>query len=666
MHDEGASDRPARRRRAESDREAFQLVRRSWRKVTRNPDGTTTTYCGTASTWSAVYRANGRRVRVALGTADRKAATMKAAALVRASLAAERGDPFAAHRRTPIADHVAAFADSLEARGVVARYREDTLTCVRRFVGHASAATLAEVTVDRAERWLTSLRRERYVEPDDGADGPRTPSRRRHGRDRLSARSVERHRVALRAFARWAVESGRLPADPLATLAASRATEDPVVVRRALGPVELARLLAAARSRPLADARAAAAHEAARRAAGEAPRRGVGAEVSEAVAARLLATGEARALAYALIAATGLRRGEAERLTWGDLDLEAGILTVRASSAKARRVQHLPLRSDLAAALVAERRRRPSEGPADVVLRSGVPIVETLAADLRAAGIPATDEAGRRVDVPALRGSFVSALAAGGVAPETARRLARHASYATTAKHYVDPAVLELRAAVESARLPSFWLDSGPVLAPETAAECRFLPPGEGSARGSEGAGRHSENRTPGASGVRSAKMVGGEGFEPPKAVPPDLQSGPVDRFGTRPGTRDAPVRGDRASDERYRIARAMRSPGTSAGPARRRTWSRRQGLNLRPSVYKTDALPLSYAGPRRPSVAGRPPRASGVSRRRGRAPRRAARAPRAPRGPRRGGRRRNAGAPRGRARARRPPPRRPPARAPP
>jgi hypothetical protein len=51
--------------------------------------------------------------------------------------------------------------------------------------------------------------------------------------------------------------------------------------------------------------------------------------------------------------------------------------------------------------------------------------------------------------------------------------------------------------------------------------------------------------------------MVQGEGFEPPKAEPDDLQSPVFDRFTI---------------------------------PAKK--WSRRQDLNLRPAVYKTAALP--------------------------------------------------------------------------
>ena len=37
---------------------------------------------------------------------------------------------------------------------------------------------------------------------------------------------------------------------------------------------------------------------------------------------------------------------------------------------------------------------------------------------------------------------------------------------------------------------------------------------------------------------MNPTQMVVGEGFEPSKAKPPDLQSGPVDRLGTPPETR--------------------------------------------------------------------------------------------------------------------------------
>ena len=53
-------------------------------------------------------------------------------------------------------------------------------------------------------------------------------------------------------------------------------------------------------------------------------------------------------------------------------------------------------------------------------------------------------------------------------------------------------------------------------------------------------------------------ELVDGEGFEPPKAKPADLQSAPVDRLGTHP----------------------------------EHTWSHLSDSNRRPSAYKAGALP--------------------------------------------------------------------------
>ena len=60
--------------------------------------------------------------------------------------------------------------------------------------------------------------------------------------------------------------------------------------------------------------------------------------------------------------------------------------------------------------------------------------------------------------------------------------------------------------------------------------------------------------------------MVERGGFEPPKAVPADLQSAPFDRSGTSPNIMN------------------------------RLFWSWRWDLNPQPADYKSAALPLSYA----------------------------------------------------------------------
>ena len=58
-----------------------------------------------------------------------------------------------------------------------------------------------------------------------------------------------------------------------------------------------------------------------------------------------------RAVVYTFAALTGLRRGEMKKLTWRDVDLEQGILIVRAGVGKAKRDDAIPLHVDAARAI---------------------------------------------------------------------------------------------------------------------------------------------------------------------------------------------------------------------------------------------------------------------------------------------------------------------------
>jgi integrase len=217
--------------------------------------------------------------------------------------------------------------------------------------------------------------------------------------------------------------------------------------RRALGSAELQRLIRAAEARPLEEARGKRVH----------------AGVSAKEEGRLLRLGRLRALVYALAAGTGLRRGELSRLRWGEVDLGRSRLVVRASSAKARREQEVPLRGDLLELL---RERRPADAlPTDSVFPArSFPNLRTFKRDLAAAGISRVDETGRIVDFHALRKSFVSGLVVAGVHPRTAQALARHAKLETTMGAYTDERLLDLRGAVE--RLPSVVQEASALVLP--------------------------------------------------------------------------------------------------------------------------------------------------------------------------------------------------------
>src|SRR5262249_16805841 len=69
--------------------------------------------------------------------------------------------------------------------------------------------------------------------------------------------------------------------------------------------------------------------------------------------ARLLEAANADLVPFIAIAAfAGLRRAEAERLDWSEVDLESGLITVQAIKAKSARRRFVKIRSNLARWLV--------------------------------------------------------------------------------------------------------------------------------------------------------------------------------------------------------------------------------------------------------------------------------------------------------------------------
>ena len=87
-------------------------------------------------------------------------------------------------------------------------------------------------------------------------------------------------------------------------------------------------------------------------------------------------------------------------------------------------------------------------------------------ADRKAAGIAARDDAGRVVDFHALRHTFISNLAAGGVHPKTAQTLARHSTITLTMNRYTHQLAGDEAAALRV--LPDL---SAPVVAEATGTD---------------------------------------------------------------------------------------------------------------------------------------------------------------------------------------------------
>lgn len=82
-------------------------------------------------------------------------------------------------------------------------------------------------------------------------------------------------------------------------------------------------------------------------------------------------------------------------------------------------------------------------------------VASVLRADLKAAGIPYRDDAGRVADFHALRHAFITNLARSGVHPKTAQTLARHSSITLTMDRYSHSVVGDLVDALNALPDPS-------------------------------------------------------------------------------------------------------------------------------------------------------------------------------------------------------------------
>ena len=201
-----------------------------------------------------------------------------------------------------------------------------------------------------------------------------------------SARTVNAFGGGVRAFTRWCVRTNRLPEDPLRDLPRANVDRDRRRERRALTEKELTALFKVA---------------------------------DEA----------GRGLWYRMAYWAGLRRSELASLTWGDVDLEGGVIVV--SRGKAKRTDEVPIAPELSEALEATGRGLPA---APVFPTS--PSNETRQGDYDAAGMKQKDENGYFLDLHCLRYTLATNLARAGVPPQVAQRILRHSTIHTTLRFY--------------------------------------------------------------------------------------------------------------------------------------------------------------------------------------------------------------------------------------
>ncbi len=324
------------------------------------------------------------------GYTDRTASLQLGAKLERAKARGEQGmvDVYKPYRNRPLADHVKDYVAELRTVGRDEKYVYTVEKRLAKLLKLCGWALLGDIAADSFCEWRENPIRQRMVASEDKRIGPRT---------------MNQYLEAARAFCRWCVRRKRIATNPLTEVGKVDETGDVRRERRALTADELARLLAV--------------------------------------------VPDHYRLGYQMLMATGLRRGELLALRWGDVKLNAPypFIQLRAANTKSKRADALPLRMDLADLL---RQAKGDADDVDTVVR-GLPPIPTHRKYLAAAGIPWTDDAGRRADLHALRHSYGTLLSKGGVSPREAMSLMRHTDLRLTMKVYTDPRVFDLAGAVE-------------------------------------------------------------------------------------------------------------------------------------------------------------------------------------------------------------------------
>jgi integrase len=364
------------------------------------------------------------------------------AELVRAGVISAAEAAVGDHQATPLGDHVTAYLAHLEAKGACPEHRSERRRQLNRLAADCSFAALADLRREALERWLNA-----------------------QAQAGMGARTRNSYLCSLLAFCNWCVETNRLTSNPFDAVPKANEKADPRRQRRAMVETELVKLLAVARERPLLDALTVR----------KGPRKGERyADVRPEVRTRLELLGRERALIYKTLVLTGLRKGELASLTPAHLHLDEAVpfLNLDAADEKNREGSDIPLRDDLAAdlrewladklaRLQEEARQAGAPIPARLRPDTSVFIVpdklcKILTRDLRLAGIPKRDDRGRTLDVHALRHTFGSLLSKGGVAPRTAQAAMRHSKIDLTMNVYTDPALLDVRGALDA--LPALSL----------------------------------------------------------------------------------------------------------------------------------------------------------------------------------------------------------------
>jgi integrase len=275
----------------------------------------------------------------------------------------------------------------------------------------------------------------------------------------FSARSVNAHATAIKAFSRWLWRDGRTIDYALNAVVKRDETTDRRRIRRVLTADELGRLIEATRTAP--------------------PWRGL--------------PGSDRVMLYAVAASTGFRRDELESLTPASfrLDLRPPMIVCEAGYTKNHRQAEQPIPETLASLLRPWLASKATDRPVFHPLSQKTGLM--LATDLKRCGIESMDDAGRVVDMHSLRHGYITTLAKAGVPVKVLQTLARHSDPKLTLNVYSHLTVFDTAGALDAlpdlttprpSSEPAKWLATGTDGEPISEHFAHHLPTGgDGSGR---------------------------------------------------------------------------------------------------------------------------------------------------------------------------------------
>lgn len=333
-----------------------------------------------AARWSgAYYDPFASKRRTVLLFTDKQASRRRLSELIALAERKRTGlvDPGIEQHERPIRQHIEKYLDHCRFMNESDVHVANKKSQLDRLVKGTSISRVTELDVNRVATHLQTL-----------AESGRKKKHESGREAGLSARSVNQHRATFVAFAAWCVVNGRLPSNPLKLLPKKDERRDRRHVRRAFSEEELSRLF---RSK------------------------------------------KGRGDVYRIAVFTGLRKGELGKLTWADIEWDTSTVRIRANVGKSRRDDEIPLHPEAAAAF---KRVHPSFAQPSALVFPVLPNNVTFRRDLKSAGIPVVDDAGRCVDFHALRTTTGTLLARVGVPPQIASRIMRHSDLRITMKHY--------------------------------------------------------------------------------------------------------------------------------------------------------------------------------------------------------------------------------------